>query len=59
MSITNPLTNYNGTCVLGTNHKCADYQSVLIFHVSLYDKAPFGIITKYVDYAGVYIQVPD
>ena len=27
---------------LGTNCKCSDYQGVLIFHVSLYDKAPFG-----------------
>ena len=59
MSITNPLTNYNGTCVLGTNHKCADYQSVLIFQVSLYDKASFETITKCVNYAGVYIQVSD
>ena len=28
------------------NHKCPDYQGVLIFQVSLYDKAPFGTITK-------------
>ena len=41
---------------LGTVHKCPDYQGVLIFQVSLYDKAaPFGTITKYVDYAGVFI----
>ena len=37
---------------LGTNKKCPDYESVLIFQVSLYDKAPFGTITKCVDYAG-------
>ena len=41
---------------LGTNHKCPDYQGVLIVQVSLYDKAaPFGTITKCVDYAGVLI----
>ena len=34
--------------------KCPDYQGVLIFQVSLYDKASFGTITKCVDYyAGV------
>ena len=46
---------------LGTNHKCPDYQGVLIFQVSLYDKAaPFGTITKCVDYAGVHIfKCPD
>ena len=33
-----------------------DYQSVLAFQVSLYDKAaPFGTITKCVDYAGVLV----
>ena len=38
---------------LGTIH-------VLIFQVSLYDKAPFETITKYVDYAGVHIlKFPD
>ena len=37
---------------LGTDKQCPDYQSVLIFQVSLYDKAPFGTITKCVDYAG-------
>ena len=41
---------------LGTNHKCPDYQGVLIFQVSLCDKAPLGAITKYVDYAGVLIN---
>ena len=40
---------------LGTNEKCPDYQGVLIFQVSLYDKAPFGTITMCVDYAGVLI----
>ena len=36
------------------------YQGVLIFQVSLYDKAPFGTITKCVDYAGVLIfKCPD
>ena len=45
---------------LGTNHKCPDYQGVLIFQVSLHDKAPFGTITLCVDYAGVYIfKCPD
>ena len=29
---------------LGTNKKCLDYQGVLIFQVTLYDKAPFGTI---------------
>ena len=38
---------------LGTTHKHPVYQGVLIFQVSLYDKAPFGAITKCVDYAGV------
>ena len=33
---------------LGTDHKCPDYQGFPV-----YDKAPFGIITKCVDYAGV------
>ena len=32
---------------LGTNKKCPDYQGVLIFQVSLYDKAPFGTIAGY------------
>ena len=42
---------------LGANQKCPDYQGVLIFQVSLYDKAaPFGTITKCVDYAGVLIS---
>ena len=40
---------------LGTNHKCSDYQGVLI--VQLYDKAPFRTITKCVDYAGVLIFI--
>ena len=32
---------------LGTaNHKYPDYQGVLIFQVSLYDKAPFGTVTS-------------
>ena len=44
---------------LGTNQKCPDYQGVLIFQVSLYDKAtPFGTITKCVDYVGVLIVKP-
>ena len=34
---------------LGTNHKCPDYQSVRSI------KAPFGTITKCLDYAGVLI----
>ena len=40
----------------GATHKCPDYQGVLIFQVSLYDKAPFGTITKCADYAGVLIS---
>ena len=31
---------------LGTNQKYPDYQGVLIFQVSLYDKAPFRTTTK-------------
>ena len=31
---------------LGTNQKYPDNQGVLIFQVSLYDRAPFGTITK-------------
>ena len=37
------------------NKKCPDYQGVLIFLVSIYDKAPFGTITKCVDYASILI----
>ena len=45
---------------LGTNKKCPDYQGVLIFQVSLYDKALFGTIARCVDYAGVLIfKCPD
>ena len=45
---------------LGTNQKCPDYPDVLVFQVSLYDKAPFGTIAKCVDYAGVLIfKCPD
>ena len=45
---------------LGTNKKCSDCQGVLIFQVSLYDKALFGSTTKCVDYAGVLIiKCPD
>ena len=45
---------------VGTNKRCPDYQGVLIFQVSLYDKAPFGAITQCVDYAGVHIfKCPD
>ena len=52
------LCNYSVTYgYLGTNQK---YQGVLIFQVSLYDKAPFGTTTKSVDYAGVLIfKCPD
>ena len=40
--------------------KSPDYLGVLIFQVSLYDKAPFGTITKCVDYADVLIfKCPD
>ena len=42
---------------LGTNQKC---QGVLIFQVGLCEKAPFGTITKYVDYTSVLIfKCPD
>ena len=45
---------------LGTDQKCPDYQGVLIFQVSLYEKAPYGTTTKYVDYTGVLIfKCPD
>ena len=30
----------------GTNQRHPDYQGVLIFQVSLYDKAPFGTIAR-------------
>ena len=40
--LVNPV--YYGHC--GTNHKCHDHQSVLIFQVSLYDIAPFEFIIK-------------
>ena len=41
-------------------HRCPDYQAVLIFQVSLYDKAPFETMTKCVDYAGILIvKCPD
>ena len=48
-------------CVMDTlgSKKCPGYQGVLIFQVSLYDKAPFGTITK-VDYAGALVlKCPD
>ena len=50
---------------LGTNQRCptikvSEYQGVLIFQVSLYDKAPFGTIARRPDYAGVHIfKCPD
>ena len=45
---------------LGTTKKCPDYQGVLFFQVSLYEKALFGTTTKCVDYAGVLIfKCPD
>ena len=45
---------------LGTNQRCPDYQGVLIFQVSLYDKAPFGTIARCPDYAVVHIfKCPD
>ena len=42
---------YYGHC--GTNHKCPDNQSVLVFQFDLYDIAPFEFIIKYVDYANL------
>ena len=51
------MTLYSGTCVLWIPR---DQQKVLIFQVSLYDKAPFGTTTKSVDYAGILIfKCPD
>ena len=45
---------------LGTNQRCPDYQGVLIFQVSLYDKAPFGTIARCPGYAGIHIfKCPD
>ena len=45
---------------LGNNQRCPDYQGVLIFQVSLYDKALFGTIARCPDYAGVHIfKCPD
>ena len=45
---------------LGTNQRCPDYQGVLIFQVSLYDKPLFGTIARCPDYAGVHIfKCPD
>ena len=45
---------------LGTIKKCPDYQGVLIFQVSLYNKALFGTVAKCVDYTGVRIfKCPD
>ena len=45
---------------LGTNQRCPDYQGVLIFQVSLFDKAPFRTIARCPDYAGVHIfKCPD
>ena len=41
---------------LGTAQNHPDYQGILIFQVSLYAKAPYGAITKCVDYAGVLIN---
>ena len=47
---------YNFYGHLGISHKWPGYQGVL----SLYNKAPFGTITKYVDYAGGLIfKCPD
>ena len=45
---------------VGAKQKSPDYQGVLTLQVSLYDKAPFETIIKYVDYAGVPIfECPD
>ena len=64
MVFLNQITSYTEEPVyyghLGTNQKCPDYQGVLIFQVTLYDKPQFGTITKCVDYAGVLIfRCPD
>ena len=44
---------------LGTNHNCPYYQGVLLFQVNVYNKAPFGAIIKFMDYAGVIFKYPD
>ena len=44
---------------LGTNHNCPYYQGVLLFQVNVYNKAPFGAIIKFMDYAGVIFKHPD
>ena len=41
---------------LGTNQKCPDYQGVLIFQVSLYDKAPFVQIMQVSTFSSVLIN---
>ena len=40
---------------LGTGKKHLDYHGVLIFQFILYEKVPFGTLTKYLDYAEVSI----
>ena len=40
---------------VGTNHKCPDYQGVLIIQVCLHDKASFGTITTHSKCPGVLI----
>ena len=54
---------YSGTCVLWTpwdQQKVSRLSRCPDFHVSLPDKAPFGTMTKYVDYVGVPIfKCPD
>ena len=46
---------YNGH--IGTNHKCPDFQGVLIFQVSLCNKAPFGTITKWIMQVSLFSSV--
>ena len=55
---------YSGICVLWTpwdQPKVSRLsRHILIFQVSLYDKAPFGTIARCPDYAGVHIfKCPD
>ena len=52
------LCSYYGH--VGTSQKCPDYQSVLIFQVSLHDNVSFGTTARCVDYAGIHIfKCPD
>ena len=57
------LSIYSETCVFRTTceqPKCPDYQSMLIFQVSLHENEYFGTITKCRDYGGIpIVKGPD